>query len=105
MYFYPPYSRMIRFTLKHEEPETVAITADKLATILKQKFGSQRILGPESPIIDRLRNKYLKEIFIKLERDKINSKEVKKMLLAEVELLAKDKAYRQIEIAIDVDPV
>lgn len=105
MYFYPPFSRMIRLTLKHEEQEMVNFTADKLATILKTKFGSQRILGPESPIIDRLRNKYLKEIFIKLERDKINSKEVKKMLLAEVQALTMDKQYRQMEIAIDVDPV
>jgi primosomal protein N' (replication factor Y) len=105
VYFYPPFSRMICLTLKHEEQETVSMLADKLANNLKQKLGSQRILGPESPIIDRLRNKYLKEIFVKLERDKINSKEVKKMILVEVQALTADKQYRQIEISIDVDPV
>lgn len=105
LYFYPPFSRMICITLKHEEQEMVNSMADKLAAKLKEKLGSQRVLGPESPIIDRLRNKYLKEIFIKLERDKINSKEVKKMLLAEVQELMVDKQYRQTEIAIDVDPV
>jgi primosomal protein N' (replication factor Y) len=105
MYFYPPFSRMIRLTVKHEDQEMADTAANKLAEKLKLKLGTQRILGPESPIIDKLRNRYLKEIFVKLERDKLNLKEVKKMVVEEVQNVVADKLYKQIEVAIDVDPV
>ncbi len=105
VYFYPPFSRMIKLTVKHESQEMADQAANKLAEKLKTKLGTQRVLGPESPIIDKLRNRYLKEIFVKLERDKLNLKEVKKLLMEEVQSVINDKLYKQIEVAIDVDPV
>ncbi len=104
-YFYPPFSRMIELTLKHENSNLVTQVAEQMAENLKQKLGSLRVFGPDSPIIDRIRNQYLKVIYLKLERDKINLKEVKKMISNEIQTVLADKTYKQIEVAVNVDPI
>ena len=62
-----------------------------------------RILGPESPLIGRLQNWYLRNILIKIEKDK-SVKDAKKLVLSEVNKLLNEKGLSGTQINIDVDP-
>ncbi len=45
------------------------------------------------------------DIFIKLERDKINLKEVKKITKEQITLLLLGKEFKKGQVVIDVDPM
>ncbi|MEM9024660.1 MAG: primosomal protein N', partial [Bacteroidota bacterium] len=54
-FHYPPFHRMIRITLKHRDVEKVNHAAAYLARLLRTVFG-ERVLGPEFPLVARMRN-------------------------------------------------
>jgi len=45
------------------------------------------------------------DIFIKLERDKINLKEVKNITKEQISLLLLEKEFKKSQVVIDVDPM
>ena len=62
---YPPYSRLIKLTLKHKNLNILQKSSIWLADTLKNKFINQ-LLGPESPIVSRVNNQFIKNILIKV---------------------------------------
>jgi primosomal protein N' (replication factor Y) (superfamily II helicase) len=104
-YSYPPFSRLIRLTIKHREKNIAKDAADILADILKEKLGKPRVLGAEAPIIDRIRNQYLRHILIKLEKEKLNLKVVKELVAKECQAVTLMKQFKSVQINIDVDPM
>lgn len=100
---YPPFYRLINLNLKHKEARTLNDGARELAIILRETFGN-RILGPEYPLIAKIKNLYIKRILIKLERDEHLLDNKQKVL----ELIEKFKGlalYKNIRVIIDVDPL
>ena len=85
-YRYPPFYKLIKITLKDAELEKVKVAAQWFADRLKEELGP-RVLGPEFPSVARIRNKYLMNIMIKLERSGIDIDEIKKQILMEAEQL------------------
>jgi primosomal protein N' (replication factor Y) len=63
-----------------------------------------RILGPETPSIARIRNRYLENILIKLPKDKPNT-DYKIKIMDTVQNFSIQNAYKSVRIVIDVDPV
>jgi primosomal protein N' (replication factor Y) (superfamily II helicase) len=104
-YNYPPFSRLIKLTVKHEEKLLARQAAVALAQALSQEFGHQRVLGPEPPIIERLRNKFHQEVLLKLERQGLNMKLIKSQVLQQTNDILLQKAFKGLQIAIDVDPI
>lgn len=104
-YFYPPFCRLIRLTVKHQDLAVVEESAKQLVHILQHSLGSQRILGPESPIIERIRNQFLKTITIKLERQKIDLVKVKKFISDSIGKVQDIQTYKRVQIVIDVDAI
>ncbi len=103
---YPPFTRLIKLTLRSEKKEVVESAARKFAGELKRKLGATRVLGPESPLIDKIRNLYIKEIMIKLERDKIDLTKVKILIKEEVLSIQTDNQFKnKVQVMPDVDPV
>ncbi|GAB4326249.1 MAG: primosomal protein N' [Bacteroidales bacterium] len=102
-YYYPPYCRLIRITLKHRDKRKVEEAAEHLAKLLRTRF-DRRVLGPESPVISRIRNQYLMNILLKLERGKdlINDKTAIKEL---IKTFFKEGTFRPVRIITDADPV
>jgi primosomal protein N' (replication factor Y) len=103
-YHYPPFVRMIRITVKHQDKQTCAKAAAQLTERLRKVMGYQRVLGPEEPLIARLRNQYLQQVMLKLEKNSAKLKGYKKLLTEECRLLPKDKAFSKVSTVIDVDP-
>jgi primosomal protein N' (replication factor Y) (superfamily II helicase) len=102
-FFYPPFSRLIRLTLKHKIKEIVYEAAERLGNSLKKDF--QNLVGPAAPVINRVRSMYLMEILIKLSKDAIHIQNQKRVTNNYIDLLKADKKFRSVIIVADVDPV
>lgn len=66
-FHYPPFIKLIRITIRHKDRLKAAEGADALAKTLRKEMG-KRILGPEKPVISRIRNYYIRNITIKIEK-------------------------------------
>ncbi|MDQ2862165.1 MAG: primosomal protein N', partial [Bacteroidota bacterium] len=102
-FFYPPFSRLIRLTLKHKTKEVVQDAAHILGNSLKKDF--ENLVGPAAPVINRVRNMYLMEILIKLPKDAMQIQAQKKVIINYINLLKADKKFRSVVVVPDVDPV
>ncbi|MFV0530393.1 MAG: primosomal protein N' [Flavobacteriales bacterium] len=99
---YPPFNRIVILTLKHKDQTKLDTASDLLGKHLQKSFGEE-VLGPEAPPIARIKNLYYKRILIKLNNPKkINL--AKKHIEQILENFKTIKAYRSIQIIIDVDP-
>ncbi len=68
MFRYPPYYRLIKVVVKHQNRERLDLAAQHLAASLRTVF-NRNVLGPEYPVVGRIQNWFQKEILIKLPRD------------------------------------
>jgi primosomal protein N' (replication factor Y) (superfamily II helicase) len=100
---YPPFYRVIILILKHKDPRVLNDGARELAAILRDEFKNQ-VLGPEYPIVSRIKNLYIKHIMIKLERG-ISIENKKKLIIELLDRFRGVAAHKAIKIYPDVDPV
>ena len=100
---YPPFYRLIILRVRHRDFHFLNDAAGDLSNILKKTYPGQ-VLGPEYPMVARIKNKYIKQIMIKLDRDSAISAH-KRIISAVVgEFLAR-QVYKQVDVVIDVDPL
>jgi primosomal protein N' (replication factor Y) (superfamily II helicase) len=104
-FFYPPFSRIIKLTVRNPEKEIAEKSALKIFQQLVPKFGKERVLGPETPVINKIRNYYLQNIFIKLEREGINLPKTKSFIMENISQVMLGKEFRNTQVITDVDPV
>ncbi|GGE11471.1 replication restart helicase PriA [Psychroflexus salis] len=99
---YPPFYRLVKFTLKGRDYNRVNEASDWLATYLKQSFGKQ-VLGPEFPAVSRIKNKYHKNIQLKIAANQsiIKSKKIIQKVLSSFEAVGQ---FRSIRVVVNVDP-
>lgn len=99
---YPPFCRIIKLIIKHKDRASLNLYSDMLGNELKRIFG-KRVLGPESPVVDQVQAWYIKNIMIKLEKER-PSASAKMLLLEAVGRIEKEKGASSLRINIDVDP-
>lgn len=100
-FHYPPFYRMIQIRMKHKSMDKVVMGAHTLANELKTVF-QDRILGPETPSVGKIRNQYIQHIVLKYEREASPVK-VKNIILEKINKLLTTPDYLSIRIDIDVD--
>ncbi|MGY5849684.1 replication restart helicase PriA [Salegentibacter sp. F14] len=102
-YKYPPYYRIIRFTLKSRDYSTNNTAADWLAKSLTNVFG-EFVLGPEFPPVARIRNEYYKNILLKIPQHQSldKTKTVANRILLSFKAIG---AFRGVRVVVNVDPV
>ncbi len=100
---YPPFYRLIRISLKHRDYNVLNAGASHFANLLKPKLGA-RVLGPEYPMVARVKNLFIKNILIKFEI-KASHKAVKVIINDAMDDMYKVKEFRSIYIQPDVDPM
>lgn len=99
---YPPYVHLIDITLKFHEPHLLDNAADFFTKTLRQSLG-KRVLGPEYPLIARLKNLYLKKIMVKIEPTA--STKFVKNIITETEIkMLQHPDYKQVRVSLDIDP-
>jgi primosomal protein N' (replication factor Y) (superfamily II helicase) len=100
-FHYPPYVRLLKITLKHKDFIRVNNASEWLGKSLKNIF-HENVLGPTSPVISRIRNQHIKNLLIKLPKDKSISQskgiiqKIKNTFLSIPE-------FRPVRFNIDVD--
>jgi len=102
-FLYPPFYRLVLITLMHTDPKMVNHAADALAREIRKAFPEKLVLGPEYPMISRIRAQYLKNIIVKIDRNTgiLQKKEILKNILQEFSLNAK---WKPVRVKINVDP-
>ena len=99
---YPPFCRLVEITLKHRDKDVLDNAARFLATLLRQSI-KEKIMGPEYPLISRIRNLYLKSMLVKIQNGK-SLPGVKKQILTGIREMAVNHEFRSIQYIVDVDP-
>ena len=92
---------MIR--LKHKDFQKLNPAATELASMLRPIF-KQDLLGPEYPIVSRIKNLYIKQMMVKFNREH-NAQQVKELIMKQVHLFQLHPDYKSVIVQIDVDPM
>ena len=100
---YPPFYRIIKLDVKHKDPEIVRNQASYLAAELQKQFGD-RVIGPEPPLINRIRNYYIQSIMLKFEKDAISVNKAKTIIRDVVTQFQTTKLSKGSIVQPDVDP-
>ncbi|MEL6153109.1 MAG: primosomal protein N' [Bacteroidota bacterium] len=101
---YPPFMRLIRIILKHRDQVLVTAAAKALAQQLREKLGRQ-VLGPQTPLVSRIRQQYLMELWIKVSRDMTKANNTKAQLRTASRQLLLDRSFKAVKVVFDVDPM
>lgn len=101
-YKYPPFYKLIRFTMKGRDFSRVNEAADWFAQALGQVF-NENVLGPEFPPVARIRNEYYKNILLKIPQKQSLSK-TKEVSARMIQSFKAIGAFRSIKLVINVDP-
>ena len=104
-FHYPPFYRMIVITLKNREKQTVVDAAHVMFSHLLSQLGSKQVIGPVEPLIARVRNQYLMEITVKVQKQTVNLNALKDFLLTSRTNLLSQRSYQSVRVSYDVDPV
>lgn len=101
IYKYPPYFRIIKVTLKQRDYEKLKVGAVWLYQVMSQNL-NMPVLGPEEPLISRIRNEYIRTIIIKIPQNIAigNTKNTIQKMLNSFEAVAQ---FRSIKVILNVD--
>lgn len=100
-FMYPPFTRVIKLTVKNKDKELCHDTARILGEELLRSLGSQRVHGPAAPGIDRIREYYLQEILLKIERGHVDMSKIKNIVQNKCDEVLKLKKSSFINIDVD----
>ena len=99
---YPPFTRLIELTLKHRSEERVSATALVLASALREGLG-ERVLGPDIPLVSRIRDRHLRKLLIKIRRSAHHTE--KQFVSATIDRVFGDPMHAPVQLVTDVDPL
>ena len=98
---YPPFVRIIKIVMRSANQKLLVDSSLQLGEQLRNRFG-RRVLGPVSPLIDRVRGEWRVELMLKVEVEASFSR-ARALLCEEITKLRSNKEYRNITIICDVD--
>jgi primosomal protein N' (replication factor Y) len=101
-FFYPPFYKIIAFTLKSKDEHILNDASQHFAQELRLIF-KERVMGPEYPIIKKIQNNYLKVITLKIEKE-ASDKMIKERLQQLIDAFYSVPSFKSIRIVTDVDP-
>jgi len=104
LFNYPPFTRIIKLTIKDKSHQIAAEAVGQLYQLLVTSLGQAMVLGPITPSISKIRDRYLRELYLKIGRDK-NIKRVKEIVLAGNAQIITKKEFKSTVVIVDVDPL
>ncbi|MCG3164455.1 MAG: primosomal protein N' [Bacteroidia bacterium] len=100
---YPPFFRLIEITLKHKSVDVLNTACGFVAGEGKKVFG-KNLLGPEFPLVARIKGLYLKTFMLKIERE-VAPSGIKEKLREIITQLKLKKEFSRVTVSVDVDPM
>lgn len=101
-FYYPPFTRLIRVSVKHREVDKVKQTAKLLAADFR-KIQGVFVLGPEFPPVARVQLLYIQDILIKVPRN-LNFSAIRKEVKMYMDKIVSQEEYKTTTFVINVDP-
>ena len=98
---YPPFVRIVKIAMRSANQKQLIEASLQLGEQLRNRFG-HRVLGPVTPLIDRVRGEWRVELMLKIEIEASFAK-ARAILREEIAHLREVKEYRNITIICDVD--
>ena len=102
MFRYPPFYHLVYVYLRHRNEQLVDSAAIEMASRLRQAF-ADRVLGPDKPVVARVKTESIRKIVIKLEQG-INLPLARQCMAEARTQLLQDKRYAAMTVFFDVDP-
>jgi len=102
-YFYPPFSRLMELNVVSKDVNEVNHLSHELLLLLKTHF-ENNILGPEFPLISKIKNQYYKTLLIKTNKQQ-SPHQVRHIIQEALITLENNYKKWNFKVQIDVDPV
>lgn len=101
-FMYPPYARLVSVMLRHSDREVLYGAARRFGEILRPHF-CERLLGPQPPVVERIKGEYALVYLLKVPRGKPMSG-IRETLSAAFQTLHSDPRFKKVTITPNVDP-
>jgi primosomal protein N' (replication factor Y) len=101
-FLYPPFTRLFNFTFIAKEYDLLNAASESFGTALKKIF-AHRVLGPEFPMVSKIKNEYHKQILLKVDRN-YSAAQVREYLQKIILDFKTDKVFSRVRLKVDVDP-
>lgn len=102
-YNYPPFSRLFELSVVSKDVNEVNHLSQELLMLLKPHFG-ENILGPEFPLVSKIRNQFYKQLLIKTNKQ-FTVLDIRKFISESITELHNKYKKWNFRVMIDVDPV
>jgi len=103
MFHYPPYTRLIQLFFRHSDKLKALNAADFFASHIHPMFGDY-LIGPAEPVVNRVRNKYIYEILLKLPRDGSKNTMARNHIQQVMAIMLNDALFKSVHVQVNVDP-
>lgn len=100
---YPPYSRLIRIDIRHQDRRFIEAEAARLHGFLLPHFG-QNLLGPDYALVARVRNQYRMQYLIKISK-KTPVDRLREVLNKCVRSYYAAAPQKTLRVIVNVDPM
>ena len=103
-YGFPPYTRLIMVYIKGRYEDRTRALAEQYAATMRQSFGD-RVLGPEAPGVSRIKNFFIQQIMLKMEREAQPSAVRQYLAAVHDAMLRANPEMQKVIFYYDVDPM
>lgn len=100
---YPPFTRMVKLSIKHRDAAKAGQGAQQLAETLKS-IKDIHIQGPAAALVSKVRNYYIQEIWLKLPNDPHTLQTAKGQIAVAINTTMQKRGNSALQIFADVDP-
>lgn len=103
-FFYPPFVKLIKVTVKHKDFKITERAARHLFQLLADIPVRKIMLGPEKGLVGKIKNQYIFEIFAKIDRTGNHHAIFRQGMEDCLNQLRADKELKATRFVVDVDP-
>ncbi len=102
-FHYPPYTRLVKISVMHVREDYLSEAAAELTERIRNAFPGQ-VLGPEYPLVARVRNQFIKNTLIKLKRSAALIRD-KQKLRELSDGFQQENKWKAVRVVFNVDPL
>ena len=103
-FFYPPFVKLVKISTRHKDYKTAEKAARHLHNLLNDIQVKKIMLGPEKGLIGKIKNQYIFESLVKLDKSGNAQAVFKHHLQLILEEMYANKEFRSVRVVVDVDP-
>ncbi len=101
---YPPFYRLISIELKDKNEQRAEAASHYFADMLRSLLQDYILLGPNKPVISKIRSYHIREILLKTENN-LSASFIRKCIRQTEQRMREKREFRYVVVNYDVDPV